>query len=206
MINWIVVGQLSRQYLRAPTLDHCSLSHRSSSSVCSTISSRGGQLAIQLILVGLGLDTIGQRRLLRAPKARAVSKAKLYSRRWCTAEILHTKPLERNQRQVTRASLLRESGMSICYALQRAGSHACTRRIGANSNFTSREISFTWTNWLAYLAGSVRGDLAYPREGNLQLVVEEVSVSARILVHHRKAVGGQFSKPSDLRKKRTHKK
>ena len=77
----------------------------------------------------------------------------------------------------------------------------CTRRIGANSNFTSREISFTWTNWLAYLAGSVRGDLAYPREGDLQLVVEEVSVSARILVHHRKAVGGQFSKPSDRRKK-----
>jgi len=78
----------------------------------------------------------------------------------------------------------------------------CTRRIGANSNFTSREISFTWTNWLAYLAGSVRGDLAYPREGDLQLVVEEVSVSARILVHHRTAVGGQFSKPSDRRKKK----
>jgi len=93
--------------------------------------------------------------------------------------------------------------VSICYALQRAGSPHCTRRIGANSNFTSREISFTWTNWLAYLAGSVRGDLAYPREGNLQLVVEEVSVSARILVHHRKAVGGQFSKPSGRRKKLT---
>jgi len=37
----------------------------------------------------------------------------------------------------------------------------------------------------------------------LQLVVEEVSVSARILVHHRKAVGGQFSKPSGRRKKLT---
>jgi len=41
VINWTVVGQLSRQCLRAPTLDHCSLSHRSSSSVYSTILSRG---------------------------------------------------------------------------------------------------------------------------------------------------------------------
>jgi len=37
VINWAVVGQLSRQYLRAPTLDHYSLSHRSSSAVYSTI-------------------------------------------------------------------------------------------------------------------------------------------------------------------------
>jgi len=35
VINWTVVGQLSWQYLRAPTLDRCSLSHRSSSSVYS---------------------------------------------------------------------------------------------------------------------------------------------------------------------------
>ena len=41
MINWAVVGQLSRQHLRAPTLDHYSLSHRSSSSVYSTILSHG---------------------------------------------------------------------------------------------------------------------------------------------------------------------
>jgi len=41
VINWAVVGQLSRQYLRAPTLDHCSLSHRSSGAVYSTILSRG---------------------------------------------------------------------------------------------------------------------------------------------------------------------
>ena len=41
VINWAVVGQLSRQYLRAPTLDHYSLSHRSSSSVYSTILSHG---------------------------------------------------------------------------------------------------------------------------------------------------------------------
>jgi len=40
-INWVVVGQLSRQYLRAPTLDHYSLSHRSSSAVYSTILSHG---------------------------------------------------------------------------------------------------------------------------------------------------------------------
>jgi len=40
VINWTVVGQLSWQYLRAPTLDHCSLSPRSSSSVYSTIQSR----------------------------------------------------------------------------------------------------------------------------------------------------------------------
>ena len=40
VINWTVVGQLSLWYLRAPTLDHCSLSHRSWSSVYSTISSR----------------------------------------------------------------------------------------------------------------------------------------------------------------------
>ena len=33
VINWTVVGQLSWQYLQAPTLDHCSLSQRSSSSV-----------------------------------------------------------------------------------------------------------------------------------------------------------------------------
>jgi len=39
--NWTVVGQLSRQYLRAPTLDHYSLSHRSSSTVYSTILSHG---------------------------------------------------------------------------------------------------------------------------------------------------------------------
>ena len=36
VINWDVVGQLTGQYLRAPTLDHCSLSHRSSSSVYTT--------------------------------------------------------------------------------------------------------------------------------------------------------------------------
>ena len=45
MINWTVVGLLSRQYLRAPTLDHCSLSPRSSSSVYSVIPSRAGRLA-----------------------------------------------------------------------------------------------------------------------------------------------------------------
>ena len=41
MINWAVVGQLSRWYLWAPTLDHFSLSHRSSSAVYSTILSHG---------------------------------------------------------------------------------------------------------------------------------------------------------------------
>jgi len=41
VINWAVVGQLSRQYLRTPTLDHYSLSHRSSSTVYSTILSHG---------------------------------------------------------------------------------------------------------------------------------------------------------------------
>ena len=41
VINWAVVGQLSCQYLRAPTLDRCSLSQQSSSSVYSTIPSRG---------------------------------------------------------------------------------------------------------------------------------------------------------------------
>jgi len=45
VINWTVVGQLSRQYLRAPTLDRCSLSQRSSSSVYSTVLSRGSFLA-----------------------------------------------------------------------------------------------------------------------------------------------------------------
>ena len=37
VINWAVVGQLSRLYPRAPTLNHYSLSHRSSSAVYSTI-------------------------------------------------------------------------------------------------------------------------------------------------------------------------
>jgi len=41
VINWSVVGQLSWQYLRAPTLDHYSSSHRSSSAVYSTILSYG---------------------------------------------------------------------------------------------------------------------------------------------------------------------
>ena len=41
VINWAVVGQLSWQYFRAPTLDHCSLSRWSSSSVYSTNLSRG---------------------------------------------------------------------------------------------------------------------------------------------------------------------
>ena len=42
VINWTVVDQLlSWQYFRASTLDHCSLSHRSSSSVYSAILSRG---------------------------------------------------------------------------------------------------------------------------------------------------------------------
>jgi len=41
VINWAVVDQLSRLYLRAPTLDHYSLSHRSSSAVYSTILSHG---------------------------------------------------------------------------------------------------------------------------------------------------------------------
>ena len=41
VINWTVVGQLSWQYLRAPTLDRSSLSQWSSSSVYSTIPSRG---------------------------------------------------------------------------------------------------------------------------------------------------------------------
>ena len=41
VINWAVVGQVSWQYLRAPTLECCSLSQRSSSSVYSTIKSRG---------------------------------------------------------------------------------------------------------------------------------------------------------------------
>jgi len=40
-INWAVVSQLSRWYLWAPTLDHFSLSHRSSSAVYSTILSHG---------------------------------------------------------------------------------------------------------------------------------------------------------------------
>jgi len=37
VMNWAVVDELSWQYLRDPTLDHCSLSHRSSSAVYSTI-------------------------------------------------------------------------------------------------------------------------------------------------------------------------
>jgi len=41
VINWAIVGQLSRLYLRAPTLDHYSLSHRSSSAVNSRILSHG---------------------------------------------------------------------------------------------------------------------------------------------------------------------
>ena len=41
VINWTVVGQLRWQYLRAPTLDSCSLSQWSSWSVYSTITSRG---------------------------------------------------------------------------------------------------------------------------------------------------------------------
>ena len=41
VIDGTVVCRLSWQYLRAPTLDCCSLSHRSSSSVYSTIPSRG---------------------------------------------------------------------------------------------------------------------------------------------------------------------
>jgi len=41
VINWAVVGQLSLQYFRAATLDYCSLSQCSSSSVYSTILSRG---------------------------------------------------------------------------------------------------------------------------------------------------------------------
>ena len=41
VINWAVVGQLSRWHLRAPTLDHYSLSHISSSAVYSTILSHG---------------------------------------------------------------------------------------------------------------------------------------------------------------------
>jgi len=41
VINWAVVGHLSQQHLRAPTLDHYSLSHRSSSTVYSTILSHG---------------------------------------------------------------------------------------------------------------------------------------------------------------------
>jgi len=40
VINWTVVGQLSWQYFRAPTLDRCSLSQWSSSSVCNTVPSR----------------------------------------------------------------------------------------------------------------------------------------------------------------------
>jgi len=39
--NWTTVGQLSWQYLRAPMLDHCSLSQWSSSSVYRTIPSCG---------------------------------------------------------------------------------------------------------------------------------------------------------------------
>ena len=48
VMNWAVVGQVpvGWQYLRAPTLDHCSLLQRSSSSVDSTIPScPAGQLA-----------------------------------------------------------------------------------------------------------------------------------------------------------------
>jgi len=41
MINYAVVGQLSWQYLWAPTLDHCSLPQWSSSSVYSMIPSGG---------------------------------------------------------------------------------------------------------------------------------------------------------------------
>jgi len=41
VINWTGIGQLNWQYLRAPTLDRCSLSQWWSSSVHSTISSRG---------------------------------------------------------------------------------------------------------------------------------------------------------------------
>jgi len=41
VINWTVVGQLSWQYLRAPTVDRCNLSQQSSSSVYSTIPLRG---------------------------------------------------------------------------------------------------------------------------------------------------------------------
>jgi len=41
VINWTDVGQLSWQHLRAPTLDRCSLSQWSSSSVYSRIPSRG---------------------------------------------------------------------------------------------------------------------------------------------------------------------
>ena len=41
LINWALVGQLSWQYIRAPSLDRCGLSHRSSSSVYSMILSHG---------------------------------------------------------------------------------------------------------------------------------------------------------------------
>ena len=50
VINWAVVSQLSRQCLRAPTLDHYSLSHRSSSAVYSTILSHGSVSERRLIL------------------------------------------------------------------------------------------------------------------------------------------------------------
>ena len=41
VMNWAVVGPLSRYYLRVPTLGHYSLSHKSSSAVYSTILSHG---------------------------------------------------------------------------------------------------------------------------------------------------------------------
>ena len=41
VINWTVVGQLIWEYLQTPTLDRCSLSQWSSSSVYSTIPLRG---------------------------------------------------------------------------------------------------------------------------------------------------------------------
>jgi len=45
VIKWTVVGQQSWQCLRAPTLDRCNLSQRSSSSVYSMILSRGSTIS-----------------------------------------------------------------------------------------------------------------------------------------------------------------
>jgi len=58
VINWAVVGQLSRYCLRAPTLDHYSLSYRSSSAVYSTILSRGSISDSMILGSGLVVQVV----------------------------------------------------------------------------------------------------------------------------------------------------
>jgi len=114
VINWTVVGQLSWQYLRAPTLDRCSLSHRSSGSVYSTILSRGS-VSDNWYLFAVDCDKMAAERRPSLSNSRCSNFSRQLSTFWILVFIflLASIPSARSQ---SKRFLLRQNISFYCFS------------------------------------------------------------------------------------------